>query len=62
MILKDPRKHLAYVLPDVPGAQRPCSHYAKKIEVFLKNCQNSGGNNQINAVRMFHLAGREILI
>lgn len=43
MILKDPRKQLAYVLPDVPGAQRPFSHYMNKIEVFLKNCKNSGG-------------------
>ena len=44
MIMNDSRKHLAYVLPDVPGAQRTCSHYISKIEVFLKTCQKSGGN------------------
>lgn len=43
MIMKDPRKHLAYVLPDVPGAQRSYSHYIERIETFLKGCQNSGG-------------------
>ena len=43
MIMNDPRKHLAYVLPDVPGAQRSRSYYISKIENFLKACQNSGG-------------------
>ena len=41
MIMNDPRKQLAYVLPDVPGAQRPCSHYVNKIKNFLKSCQTS---------------------
>lgn len=36
MIVKDPRKRLAYVLPDVPGAQRSYTHYLNKIETFLQ--------------------------
>ena len=45
MVMQDHHKHLAYVLPDVPGAQRPRSHYISKIEVFLKKCQKSGGKS-----------------
>ena len=47
LILKDPSKNLAYVLPDVPGAQRSKSHYLNKIETFLKTCPSSGGSFNI---------------
>ena len=43
MIRKDPHKQLAYVLPDVPGAQRSVDHYLAQIEEFLTECSSSGG-------------------
>ena len=43
MIRNDPRKHLAYVLPDVPGAQRSVTDYLAKIEKLLKESNKNGG-------------------
>ena len=43
MIRNDPRKQLAYVLPDVPGAQRSVNHYLAQIEKFLTECSSGGG-------------------
>lgn len=42
-IRQDPLKRLSYVLPDVPGAQQPQSHYLSKITHFLRNCESNGG-------------------
>ena len=43
MIRNDPRKNLAYVLPDVPGAQRTAANYLSKIEKLLKESSDCGG-------------------
>ena len=45
LIRKDPRKQLAYVLSDIPGAQRSVANYLFKIESLFKECTCHGGKS-----------------